>query len=272
MKKIIIKQGIVPLFVLFLFGNCSKVELVDNEYPESKVYMSQAAVVKHNGYRYYTPDGNKNNSPVNYKIENNRMLIPVGLIRSGINLSGNIAVNIIAKTDTVSALISQNRFDLPTALLPAEAYRIPPSTQIKSGETNSKFDLDIDLDFLINSLVKTPDQQYAVALSISTDDNGVNNELATTVFVLNPNTLLTPVADFYSWVDKDTDGNPLAHFTNLSSNAASYAWDFGDGSAPVSEVSTKHRYAKGSYTVTLTVKSYDARIPDAVKKVTVDIN
>lgn len=272
MKKIIIEQSIVSLFVLFLFANCSKVELVDNEYPASKVYMSQAAVVKHHGYRYYTLNGNKNNSPVNYKIENNRILIPVGLVRSGVDLSGDVTVNITVQTDTVSTLISKNAFDAPTALLPADAYRIASSAQIKNGETNSKFDLDIDLDFFINSLIGNPDQNYAIAISISDNGNKINSDLATTVFLLSPNALLTPTADYYHWVDKDTDGNPLAHFTNLSSNAASYAWDFGDGSAPVSEVSTKHRYAKGSYTVTLTVKSYDARIPDAVKKVTVDIN
>ena len=273
MKKINInmKQSIEALFLLFLLVNCSKVELVDNEYPDSKVYMSQAAVVKHNSYSYYTLGGNKHNSPVNYEIENNRVLVPVGLIRSGVDLTGDITVNVSAGTDTVSTLISQNVFDSPTSVLPAEAYRIPASVQIKSGEYNSKFDLDINLDFFINSLINTPNQQYAVAIGIATGDNRVNNELATTVFVLNPSTLFMPVADCYSWVDKDTDGKPLAHFMNLSSNASAYTWNFGDGSATVSDISTRHRYDKGSYTVTLTAKSIDARIPDAVKTIPIDI-
>ncbi len=272
MKKIKFKQSLVSLFILLLLIACSKVELIDNEYPASKVYMSQAAVVKHNNYSYYTLASNKINSPVNYKIENNRILVPVGLIRSGVNLTGNVTVSVVAKTDTVSTLISQNVFDISTVLLPAESYKIPSSVEIKSGEINSKFDLDIDLDFFINSLINTPDKQYALAINIATGANNVNNDLSTTVFVLNPNTLLTPVADCYSWVDKDTDGTPLAHFMNLSANAALYTWDFGDGSSSVNEISTRHRYTKGSYTATLTVKSVDARIPDAVKTIPIEIN
>lgn len=45
-------------------------------------------------------------------------------------------------------------------------------------------------------------------------------------------------------------------FTNQSSNAVSYSWDFGDNSAVSTRTSPSHTYSKtGSYNVTLTAKS-----------------
>ncbi len=45
-------------------------------------------------------------------------------------------------------------------------------------------------------------------------------------------------------------------FTNQSTNADSYSWDFGDGTAPSTEKSPKRTYSKnGTYKATLTVKN-----------------
>lgn len=58
------------------------------------------------------------------------------------------------------------------------------------------------------------------------------------------------IADFEFIVDMD---NPLlVRFTNISINAQSLAWDFGDGNTSTNE-SPEHIYPKGGeYTVTLT--------------------
>ena len=62
-----------------------------------------------------------------------------------------------------------------------------------------------------------------------------------------------PTASFIA--DKPTvEVGELVTFTNQSLNAASYMWDFDDGSATSAEEHTTHSFsAEGSYTVTLTV-------------------
>jgi PKD repeat protein len=67
-------------------------------------------------------------------------------------------------------------------------------------------------------------------------------------------TVPVPVANFTSAVDA---ANPLkVNFTNSSTNATTYSWDFGDGSAASTEANPSHTYEEGGdYTVTLTAVS-----------------
>lgn len=59
-------------------------------------------------------------------------------------------------------------------------------------------------------------------------------------------------------------------FTNASSNATSYTWDFGDNSATSTEESPSHKYAAvGSYTVKLTAKASDGGTDISTQVVTV---
>ena len=61
----------------------------------------------------------------------------------------------------------------------------------------------------------------------------------------------TPTASFTS-----STNNQVVTFTNTSSNATSYSWDFGDGSSASTDINPSHTYATtGTYTVTLTASN-----------------
>jgi len=82
---------------------------------------------------------------------------------------------------------------------------------------------------------------------------GIDSKLST-ITVFEPVPTLLPLADFSSSV---TGGNaPLSvQFTDLSSNATEWNWDFGDGTNSI-EQNPMHIYSTaGSYTVNLTVSN-----------------
>lgn len=103
----------------------------------------------------------------------------------------------------------------------------------------------------------------------STAQNPSNNYLTVGTFTVvlisgNPNTcnkldssskvltvLPTPVADF-TWTPNPPEPNTVNHFTNLSTGATKYLWDFGDGTTGTNK-DELHIYDKdGTYTVCLT--------------------
>ena len=80
-------------------------------------------------------------------------------------------------------------------------------------------------------------------------------------------TYTTPKANFTNAID---EVNPLkVTFTNTSTHATKYAWDFGDGTPIVTTTSPQHTYTKaGTYTVTLTASDVAA---DDIKQVEVTV-
>ena len=68
-----------------------------------------------------------------------------------------------------------------------------------------------------------------------------------------------PVADFTTDPGVPEVGVPIM-FENLTLNAASYIWDFGDDSDPVADISPSHTYDEaGTYTVVLTATTQDGQ-------------
>jgi len=101
---------------------------------------------------------------------------------------------------------------------------------------------------------------YTVKLT-ATSDQG-SNETTKEITVSAP--VIIPVADF---TIKTTD--LTVAFTNASSNATSYAWDFGDGTATSTDENPTYTYTEaGTYTVKLTATS-DHGSNEITKEVTV---
>jgi PKD repeat protein len=78
-------------------------------------------------------------------------------------------------------------------------------------------------------------------------------KLITAIFVLMAGTSMAQVANFTISGNTNRCANAAFVFTNASTGATSYSWDFGDGSMASTDVSPSHSYAyPGNYIITLT--------------------
>lgn len=78
---------------------------------------------------------------------------------------------------------------------------------------------------------------------------------------------IKPVADFSHTISTSSPG--MVRFSNLSENANSYVWDFGDESEPSTEESPMHTFlTNGTYEVTLTAEGDQGKLVKEIHKVT----
>lgn len=106
---------------------------------------------------------------------------------------------------------------------------------------------------------------YDVSLTV-TSSNGCSSLLVNSNMIT---VFPTPIAEFESNFDETDILNPTINFTNLSSNANDYAWNFGDTISTITNPT--HTYdIEGTYTTTLTATNQfgckDAVIHDVIVK------
>lgn len=265
MKKMIIgdiKLLAMASAVLTLFIGCSKTKLVDAPYPPAIVYLTQAAHAKHSAVGVYRVPSNIYGQVIYFTVEGGKVNIPIGVSRSGVDLSGDIVVNI-----TSEAVASGG----DTEPLPASAFTLPTTVTLKSGQTNATATLSVDMDFLANSLKSVPERSYGLIVRITTPDNKQSEDFSSAIFIIDPQTILSPVADFFNYTYND--GSKTGYVINRSANSVSYTWDFGDGTPLVTDAApAPHKYATaGTYTITLTAKSVTNQLPESVRTQTITI-
>ena len=111
-----------------------------------------------------------------------------------------------------------------------------------------------------NSISENPIHTYAQSGTyiVSLTVQNINSVLDTVT--KNITVLADPVADFTYEVNAV---DPLTiEFTNTSTDAVSYSWDFGDGTPPDTTANPIHTYAQsGAYIVSLTVQNA-ANVPN----------
>ena len=179
---------IIHLFILTIIATaCTKYqELADANYPEQIIYMSTAGsiypVSKNPPGTWEVPtQGN----PYRFRVDSNanQVIIPLGVLRGGIDYNGIVAVEIKNNTDTVNTLISQGA--LSAELLPASAYSIPTSVTLPDKQNSAAFDVVIDRNFLQHHIGTS----YALGVSIASKDRKTNPDKETTIVVIDANIL-----------------------------------------------------------------------------------
>lgn len=260
--KNIIKSRIMLLTVMIgyvmLMASCEKDMIKDAAYPDQLIYMPAATYNNYIINTVPTAVGSVPTSgyPARFTIDTiaRKMNVLLGVYRSGIDLKGSFVVNVAANTDTINKLLTiPGKLPTGTLLLPADKYTIPASVEMKDGAELSKFELAVDLNYL---LAKYPAQSFAIAVGISSEARKTNPLYATTIIVIDTK-IMKPTASFTAV--PLVPNSKTINFKNTSKFGTKFIWNFGDGS-PVKVTTTmvneeiSHTYATaGSYNVTLTV-------------------
>lgn len=245
-------KNILTLFVIIgvLVSSCEYKEIVDADYTPQKIYMPSAV----SGI-YMVNDTNDLSGKYRYKLdlENNKLIIPLGVYRSGIDSRGSVNVDLIVNNDTIDGLNEVGALDNPEykmmEVIPDDKYSIPGRITIPDGSDNVTFDLSIDLDYLATQ----PDKRLGLGVEINSTDVEVDRTFNLTVLELTTN-FIVPTANFSVSIDSENDRKYI--FTNLSSYAKECIWDFGDGVMRSTTKDTVHHYYSdySEYNVTMTVK------------------
>lgn len=253
MKRL--KYILIFVFAIGLtFSSCRYVEYADADYMGQMAYMPAAI----SGIYQVNDTNGVGTFKYQLDLENNKLVIPLGVYRSGIDSKGSIAIDIIVNNDTIEGLnelgASEDPAYKPLEIIPADKYSVPQQVTIPDGADNVMFNMLIDLDYL----AAKPDARLGVGFEIRSNAIEVNRELSVTVLELNTN-FIVPTAEFSITVDKYDDKKLI--FTNLSSYAKECVWDFGDGTVRATMQDTvQHTYADyKEYKVSMTVKGITER-------------
>ena len=186
-NKIAVKL-LLSILVTIAVSGCTKYqEVADAEYPEEKVYMPASVKgiydisVIVNPLQIPTSD-----SAYRYVVDrlNNKLVIPLGVVRSGITKSGEVSVTLSAAEDTVRSLVSGG--DLTDAdLLPAGNYTFPEKVLIPGNQDFVTFNVLVDLPYV----VANADKKLAFAITIREANRQINDEFKTTIVLIDPSKL-----------------------------------------------------------------------------------
>ncbi len=166
----------------------------------------------------------------------------------------------VTKTD----LITVNALVPPVADFTADVTegKVPLKVNFTDSSTNADtWAWDFDNDGVTDSTMQDPQHTYnaagtyTVKLTVTNEDG---SDTVTKTDLITVNALVPPVADFTADV-RSGDAPLTVNFTDLSTNATSWEWDFeNDGAADSAAQNPQHTYnVAGTYTVSLTVTNED---------------
>ena len=252
MKKMIYRA--LSLLLVILLHACEYKDIYDagSEYPVDKVYIAGTyeSII-------YKVDQivETENAPFRYKIdvENNKVLIPLGVYRSSVWSNNDVSVELGIDNDTIPALIDSEELvgedgTIPE-ILPADKYRLDTEIHIAKGEDLGQLNLTVDIPFLLDNL----DKRYVLGIRILNSNAEINEKMSLIVVDITAG-FIEPQPDFTFEMDEKKPFE--VSFSNKSVFCLDYEWDFDDGSSTVNEKEPqKHVFpGVGIYNVKLTSK------------------
>ena len=183
------KKLLLSIVVIIGIAGCTKYnELADTEYPEEKVYMPASvqgvydisAVVsprqvptKDSAYRYIVDK------------QNNKLVIPLGIVRSGVTKNGEVNITLVADEATVRSLISDGNELTDAIVLNTGNYTFPEKVLMPNGKDLVTFNILVDLPFI----VANADSKFAFAITIKEANRQINEAFKTTTILIEPSKL-----------------------------------------------------------------------------------
>jgi len=232
-------KALKSLFALFLVSflilSCDYQEIGAAAFPSQTIYLPAAA-----SDIYLVNDTNNLvtgitldtlvPSTFRYKvdIDNNKLIIPLSIYRSGVNNKGNITANLVVDNDSLMEVLGASANIDTTGsnveIIPTSAFSLVPSVTIKNGEESASFNLEIDLDYL----AAQKDDLLALGISVSSPDLKTPYNLSIVRIVID-NDFIMPYPK-YSYVVSKSDDKSITFTSKTSSYAKSFIWNF-DGVA-----------------------------------------
>lgn len=226
------KKNISNFIFLYLFGffifSCTHEEYVDVDYPEQVLYIPASNLGEDGVYLIndvslpnFSEEIPGNSYRFKIDSENNRMILPLSIYRSGINDIGKVKVDFSVNNDTIDRLVNLGKLDVE--IIPSEKYQLDESVIIDDGKNNAIFNLSIDLKYLEDN---SPNKKMALAIEAKTDERKLSNNY---VIIVIDTKIMQPVVDFTFSVDPGNWKRVL--FNSTAKYAYSTSWYFGEGDA-----------------------------------------
>ncbi len=186
-SKIAVKF-LLSILVIAGVAGCTKYqEVADAEYPEEKIYMPASVrgiydiSVTVNPIQIPTRD-----SAYRYVVDrqNNKLVIPLGVVRSGITKNGEVNVTLAAAEDTIRNLISGGSL-ADTDLLSTGNYTFPEKVTIPGNQDFVTFNVLVNLSYIHANA----DKKLAFAITIREANKEINEMYKTTIILIDPSKL-----------------------------------------------------------------------------------
>jgi len=261
---------ILLLFAVVGFTmSCEYKEIYDANYPDPEVYMLGVK----DGVIYKVDEIIEEEdvlSRYTLDLDNNKIIIPLGVYRSATTSKGNASVSLGTDNDTIQKLIDNEELietgddgsiSIPE-ILPQSAYTLPDKVEIKGGEEVGHIELAIDIPFLLENM----DKRYVLAVKITDSSIKVSETMNTIVVDLNT-AIMDAHPDFNFKIDRNNRFK--VSFTNSSQHSLSYEWDFGDGSEIIKNKNPEpHIFpGEGTYYVKLSAEGIRGNMTTITKRV-----
>ena len=178
--------------LLIIFSSCDYREYPDADYPDNRIYQPMAlekvwTIDKENVEESMMTSGGN----VNYVLDkaNNKFIIPMGVVQSGIVLK-SIEVNVSVDNTVINEMISMNELSKDVVILPESEYTFPTTVNLNK-EQAAGFNFEIKLDALIGENLG---KKFVVAVKIESPSVQVTEGLDIVVICINTSFLkdLTP--------------------------------------------------------------------------------